>query len=182
MFSFQVSCVMALTTTATGLRIIFSLMNVSKHLQDAVRVWRVRPSLADREILVTYERRLSERRVFRATRSSEVFEACVGSLLDVRRFTDETLAQVTHPGARSVLGALLDDVRKFLDRWEGVHTPRDDERRHAFQRGDDPHAEFFKDLGALRERVTMWRRWLAEIEPSVKMPGTDGEAEDHDVR
>jgi len=161
---------MALSFAAV--KTLFDLMKVAPVVRSGLRKWKGRPNAADRERLVAYGRRLDERRVFFVSYNVEVVESCVGSLDEVRRFTDEVLSETKHEGARAVLGAILDVTRQFNDRWHGTRTPHDwdhDGHRHSHA-GNGGLANFFEDLGELRAKVRILAAALAEIEPDVSAP------------
>jgi hypothetical protein len=152
-------------------------MNVAPALRAKLAKYRGKPTAADQKTLVQFCRMINERRVFYAPFHMEVVEGCTGSLSHVKDETEKTLAAISHPGAEAVLGAFLDDLRRFLDKWSGKSTPRGlhfDTGRHP---GGEPWrdreadlAEFFTDLGRLRERASLWFGALAQIDAKVIVP------------
>jgi hypothetical protein len=152
----------------SALRGVMALFNVPVHIRKMVRATKRQPTREEAEILVAYARRLNERRVFFAPFNVEVVECCIGSLEEVRRFTDEALSKLKHPYARATVAAILEDVRHFLDRWRAFRTPRDPWRHRMHGDGEEAElAEFFKDLGELRIKVRMWCEMLVQIEPAL---------------
>jgi hypothetical protein len=168
-------------------------------LKLLLQAWKAAPELrglldaamkaqtkGDRELIVKYCRRLDERRVFSAPFSGEVVEVCVGSLSDVKDFTDETLAEVDHAGARAALGAIIDQIRCFLDSWGGFKTARIDwdfyPRRHDpltdRRLGGQQLADFFQDLGELRSKMRLLVSILVELAPKASAPRWAGRSED----
>lgn len=157
------------------LKTLLGLLKIAPAVQTGVRKWKGRPTEAERAHLVAWARRLDERRVFFADYNIEVVEACLASLDHVRQFTDEVLAEIEHPGARAMLGGILDSVRQFHDKWHGFRTPNHFDhwrpRPHRDGHGEDGDlANFFEDLGELRGRVRLLVGALCEIEPDVKAP------------
>lgn len=143
-------------------------------LRDEIRKAQGKPTKAESDCLIAYVRRLDERRVLYHPYNVEVVESCVGSLDEVRRFTDETLAKIESPAARAALGAILDRSRAFVDRWHGVHGPRDwwdygSPHRGPGSRGDGM-AEFFQDLGELRGTMRDMLQLLKLLEPKIDAP------------
>jgi len=124
--------------------------------------------------LIAYVRRLDERRVLFHPYHMEVLESCVGSLDEVRHFTDEALAQIENPAARAALGAILDRSRAFVDRWRGSHGLRDPWDHGGFHRGPgsqgESMAEFFQDLGELRGTMRDMLELLKLLEPKIEAP------------
>ena len=161
--------------TVLGL-VIKAVPTVRDHLRKAMG----KPSQIESECLIQYVRRLDERRVLYHPYNVEVIECCVSSLDEARRFTDETLAKVESPGARAALGAILDRVRAFLDRWHGARTPRDWWSHGGLHReaisGGDGLDEFFQDLGELRGTMTAMLELLKLVEPRIKAPNLLPEA------
>jgi hypothetical protein len=106
----------------------------------------------------------------------------VGSLSGVKELTEETLAEVHHPAAEAVLGAILDTLRSFLDKWNGARTPSWEWDRPWPTRGDygdwSTHGrareaslpEFFKDLGELRSRIRTFVGMLTDLESKAVAP------------
>jgi hypothetical protein len=151
-----------MATTAAAALTILRAMGLRPKIADAIAQWRCKPAKADRDLAVEFCRWLDERRVFQRPMNSEVVEACVSSLGYVRDRAAEFQARVEDNGVRAVLGGLLDVTRRFLDRWEGVSTPRPYPHHPPFERSphetpDDPGTadlpEFFEDLGELRGNV-----------------------------
>jgi hypothetical protein len=133
-----------------------------------------KPSKEDKQRLERYVRRLDERRVFYVDYNVEVVEACIGSLSSIKDHTEEVLAEVEHPGARAAIGAILDAIRMFLDKWSNFHTPRhhwdwDFERPGRRRTGGDL-AHFFEDLGELRGVVRLMVVALRELHSNVDAP------------
>jgi len=154
---------------------ILKLAGAVPAVGDKVNRLRGKLSRADRDRLVTYVHRINERRVFFHPYNSEVIEACVGSLDQVKKFTDETLAVVENVAAKAALGGILDATRAFLDGWRGIRTPhgspwaRGPIDRWSGQEGGDGKTmeEFFKDLGELRGAVKLMMALLEQIDPKL---------------
>jgi len=145
---------------------------------------RVRGKLtrSDLATLAKYVKRVDERRVFFHPYDSEVIEACVGSLDQVKNFTEETLASVKHEGAKAALGGILDATRAFVDRWHGARTPKGprwdlplDRWSDHESRQDRTMEQFFADLGELRGAVKLMLALLQEIEPKIVTPNLSDE-------
>jgi hypothetical protein len=141
------------------------MLAVAPRVYEKLQEWKGKPSKEDREKLIGYCRRMDERRVFRADYRVEELMACLSSLSQVKEFTDEILAEVSHPGAQAFLGAILDAIRRFLDEWERQrdHGDRWGGIGHGFRRD-----EFFQDLGELRGKVKIFISMLIELEPDAK--------------
>jgi hypothetical protein len=154
---------------------ILKMASAVPAVADQVSRLRRKLTRADRDRLTRYVRRINERRVFFHPYNSEVIEACVGSLDEVKRFTDETLAAIENEGAKAALGGILDATRAFLDRWRGTRTPhgrpwaRDPlDRWSGQERGEgETMEEFFKDLGELRGAVKLMMALLEQIDPNL---------------
>lgn len=134
-----------------------------------------KPSSDDKRRLLEYVRLLDERRVFYADYNSEVAECCLASLSSFKDRTEEVLSKVEHPGARAALGAILDALRQFLDKWAGFHTP------HGHWGWDFPRAAgdyasrrglagFFEDLGELRGVMKLLVVSLQVLHPKIEAP------------
>ena len=95
---------------------IMKLASALPAVCDQVNRLRRKLTRADRDRLAKYVHRINERRVFHHPYNSEVIEACVGSLDQVKQFTDETLASLENEEAKAALGAILDATRTFVDR------------------------------------------------------------------
>ena len=146
-------------------------------VRDEISKARGKPTKAESECLIAYVRRLDERRVLYHPFNVEVVESCVGSLDEVRRFTDETLAKIESPAARAALGAILDQSRAFVDRWHGARTHLDWWNHGGHHRGmissghrEDGLDEFFQDLGELRGTMKEMLALLKLLEPKIKAP------------
>src|SRR5450759_751226 len=113
------------TKASSGSTVRGLLIKLVPTVRDEISKARGKPTKAESECLIAYVRRLDERRVLYHPYHLEVVESCVGSLDEVRRFTDETLAKIENPAARAALGAILDRSRAFVDRWRGVHGTHD---------------------------------------------------------
>lgn len=103
----------------------------------------------------------------------EIAESCPASLSQVKEFTDDTLARLSHPTAQAALGAILDVVRSFLDTWEGTRTPHEPfERRpdHLHSHREADFALFLQDFGALREKMRVLVGMLELLEPKATAP------------
>jgi hypothetical protein len=161
---------------AYGIRLMFKAMSVAPRLPKLLGRYESKPSAGDRKVLVAFAKLMDERRVWRHPFHMEVFEACVSSLSLVKDKAEEAITQIENPGAQAVLGALLDDLRAFIDRWHGCSTPRSlrggwEPPGGGGQRGGDSDlTAFFDDLGALRVRAQLWMSALKEIEPKIKVP------------
>jgi hypothetical protein len=159
---------------------ILRLVSAVPAVSDEVSRLRRKLTRADRDRLTKYVRRINERRVFFQPYNSEVIEACVGSLDEVKRFTDETFAAIENDGAKAALGGILDATRTFLDRWRGTRTPHGRpwamdplDRRSAQERGDRDNKmmeDFFKDLGELRGAVKLMMALLEQIDQKLAAP------------
>ncbi len=150
----------------------FKLIGAAPKLYAKVQTWRGSPSKEDRARLIAYCRRLDERRVFSAPFDDEVEDVCVASLNQVKEFTDEALADIEHPAARAAVGAILDEVRKFLDKWHGYRGPRSFglHPRHPWRDQDVRSPDFFQDLGELRGKMKLLVGMLTEMVPAAKAP------------
>jgi hypothetical protein len=173
---------MVLTISAVGaaLSILFRVMNVAPKLRARLAKYKGKPTDDDRKILVQFARVINERRVFHASFHMEVVEACLGSLGYVKDETEKVIASISHPAAEAVLGAFLDDLRAFLDKWHGKSTPRTLHLDGRPRSQDDPWRDreadlpaFFSDLGQLRERANVWFGALKQVEPKVAVPKFD---------
>ena len=169
--------ILTVSAIAAAISVMFKVMNVAPKLQEKLAKYRGKPTAEERKVLVQFCRTISERRVFYAPYDSEVVEGCVGSLREVKNKTEKVLASISNPGVQALLGAFLDDVRAFLDKWSGKSTPRGmspdswGPERHAPWRDREADLpEFFRGLGQLRERAVVWFAWLAQIEPKAKIP------------
>jgi hypothetical protein len=168
------------------LKLLLQAWKVAPELRGLLDGALKAPTKQDRERIVNYVRRLEERRVFSAHFNSEVVEVCIGSLSQVKDFTDETLAQVDHPGARAALGAIIDQVRLFLDAWSRFKTARID--WDDYPRRPDPFVErnlrggqlaaFFQDLGELRSKMRLLVSILIQLAPKAAAPNLLGQPED----
>jgi hypothetical protein len=158
---------------------VFELLRVAKALHEGVQDWRGRPTKTERERLVEYCRRLDERRVFSAPFYDEVEISCIGSLEQIKDFTDEALSKMKHPAARAALGAILDQVRRFLDTWRNPRQRRPFALHgHWHDRGDgQQRMEFFQDLGELRANMKLLVGIVAELAPGADAPKLFGHAE-----
>ena len=123
-----------------------------------------KPSPEDAKEIVAYCKHIDERRVFFFSSGDEQIGSCLWSLNEVRQATIETKAKIEHPGIAAFLGAALDAVRAFLDKWVGFGTDRRD-RRHL----DSEHA-FFADLGDLRSKMRTYVAMFATFAPKAKAP------------
>ena len=130
-----------------------------------------KPNAKDRKKLIEFCELLDQRRVFYAPFNVEVVEVCLGSLRMVQDETTKRIAELEHPGARAMLEAVQDHLRVFVDRWAGFRTPHRGEHDH-----DGRLAEFFRDLGVLRERVRLCTEGIAIIEPKAKVLRADENA------
>lgn len=136
---------------------------------DALAAWKMKPKKPDRDEVVKYCRLLEERRVFHVPMSIEVFEACIGSLRYVADRTGEYQAKLDDEVTAAVLGAVLDALRDFLDRWEN-HARRSD-RMHLPRWApemDEDSAAFFQDLGELRGKVRLLLSLLRPLDKRLK--------------
>ena len=163
----------------TLLSVILKIPGLVPAMDDGIARLRGKLTRSDREKLLKYVRRLDERRVFFHPYGIEVVEACVGSLDQVKEFTDEIRASIEHEGARAAIGAILDATRTFVERWKGFSTPRKPPSEHdAFRprnpRGGSDHGRtletFFEDLGELRGVVRLMLALLQEIDPKLMAP------------
>jgi hypothetical protein len=165
--------------TLASLIMAMKALRISASVYEKIQVFKGKPGKADRERLIKYTRRLDERRVFVATFDEEQGGACVGSLDEVRRFTDEALAELEHPGARAVLGGILDSIRLFLDRWGGPRLRFRPWMLHHGDPGQDEFSRFFEDLGELRGKVAGLIELLAMWEPKAVAPKLAGGGDVH---
>ena len=153
------------------------VVKIAPDILDSLRKKFGKATKAEAERLVAYARRLDERRVFYFPYDMESEALCISSLDEVRRFTDETLAEMGNEAARAALGAILDHLRAFLDKWSGARMPRARWDHPRFYRGMDPsdHHEdgidrFFQDLGELRSTMKAMIELLRLLEPKVSAP------------
>lgn len=163
---------------AIAIKAVLKLISVSPAVYEKLKEWKGKPTKAEREILVKYCRRIDERRVFRAPFHAEVLEACVNSLSQVKEYTDATLAELEHAGARATLGAILDVTRTFLDKWHGRRTPRMGWMPGFHRDEGDSANEFFEDLGELRGKMKVLVGILSELEPRASCPNLLGAGDD----
>lgn len=152
-----------------GLGTVFKALGAAPKLYEKYEEWQGKPTAKDRDLIVEYCRRLDERRVFSEAHQSEVVEACLASLDEVRAFTDEVLARARHPVAQAAMGAVLDEVRKFLDKWIPRRSPRLNHRLREFP-GREPSHEFFQDLGELRVKMRIYVGMLTDLVPKATAP------------
>lgn len=167
-------------TYLTAFIAILKAAAASPRWYEKLQVAKGKPSKADRDRLIAYCRRIDERRVFSAPFNVEVVECCVASLSQIKEFTDATLANLAHPAAQAVVGAMLDEVRHFLDRWGGYQTPRYpwDIAPPSYRREGEEFTAFFQDLGELRAKMRLFVGMLEELEPraqATRLLGHDGE-------
>ena len=173
-----------MVTNAPSVSTVLGLVvKAAPDILDALRKKYGKPTRAESARLIAYARRLDERRVFYFPYDMESDVMCVSSLDEVRRFTDEALADMGNAGGRAALGAILDHLRAFLDKWSGAHIPRDHwDRRRLFggmAPGDHPEDgidTFFQDLGELRSTMKQMLELLRLIEPKIKAPNLLPEA------
>ena len=85
-----------------------------------------------------------------------------GSLRYVQTEISTAMSKISQPGIHELLGAMLDDVRGFTDKWSGLENPRGGVM-------EERHVTFFQDLGTLRERVRLWGEGFAMFEPKAKI-------------
>jgi hypothetical protein len=162
-----------ISTTVSSIGLLFKTMDVAPKLVKLLGMYESAPSKADRKLLVSFAALVESRRVYHRSFELEVFEMCLGSLAHVKDEIEKTLTNITNPGAQAVLGALLDDHRKFIDKWHGHNTPHN--LLQGWTRPGKPNdaqelAGFFDDLGELRARTQLWMGCLNEIEPTAKVP------------
>lgn len=163
--------------TITGFKAVFKVLSIAPSVYEKLNEWRGKPSKNERELLVRYTRRLDERRVFRVPLDVEVAESCVWSLSEVKKYTDEALAELEHPAARAALGAILDVLRGFLDEWHGRQRP--DPFGWASRGREGEVSAFYEDLGELRGKMRQLVTLIAALEPRATCPQLlDGEAND----
>lgn len=98
-------------------------LTLASVLRDVVRTLTDKPSVADSKLLVEYVRRLDGRRVFYAPWNSEVVELVLGSLREVKNWTEEVSAKLDHQASRILVAFMLDKMRAFLDKWHAFRTP-----------------------------------------------------------
>jgi hypothetical protein len=166
------------TKASPGVSTVLGLIvKAAPGILDALRKTYGKPTKAETHRLIAYARRLDERRVFYFPYDVECEVMCISSLDEVRRFTDETLAEMGNEGARAALGAILDHLRAYLDKWSAARMPRDHWDRRRFFRGmapgdhsDDGIDSFFQDLGELRSTMKQMLELLRLIEPKIKAP------------
>ena len=134
------------------------------------------PLAEDKKLLKELRTQLEERRVFRAAFRDEIEVACLASLDEVRRASYDVLGKLENEPSKAIVGALLNDVRSFLDTWRG---PRG--RRVGYDSGighgpDVALPEFFLELGALRLNVATYREMLEELEAETLFKRLFGKA------
>lgn len=161
----------------SAFKAVLAALKASKSLYEGFQQWKGRPTKADQEALVAYCRRLDERRVFSAPFNIEVEEVCVSSVNGVKDVTEDVLSKLKHPAAQAALGAILDELRRFLDRWYGYRGPerfplhrRGDPGFHRDDDGLQQQMEFFKDLGELRGRMKVFVGMIIELAPKAVAP------------
>lgn len=171
---------MAATPDYAAFKMVLGLLRVARDVYETAQNWKGRPTKGERDLLLQYCNRLDERRVFSVSFNDEAEMLCVGSLEQVKTFTDEVLSKLKHPAARAALGAILDQVRRFLDRWCDSSHPR----RHA-SHGDwnvplearQRRMEFFQDLGELRGNMKLLVRLIGDLVPEVRAPNLLGDSD-----
>jgi hypothetical protein len=154
-----------------GFKLALKVLGVAPRLYEHVKVWKGGPTKEDSERLVRYCRRLDERRVFSAPYHMELAQSCVGSISEVRQYTDEALADIKHPVARAAIGAILDEVRRFEDKWHGYQSSADWHPHRfggRFERTSD--RDFFQDLGGLRDKMKVFVGMITELVPDATAP------------
>jgi hypothetical protein len=164
--------------TKTILDAILKLVSFVPAAAERVNTARGKLSSSDRNLLETYVGRIDERKVFFVPYASEVVEACVFSLDQVKGFTDKTRASVRHAAAKAALGVILDSTKGFVQSWTGVRTPFDRgwrelplEERLNHDLGDGRTiAEFFTSLGELRGVVKLMMLYIQELDPKLVAP------------
>lgn len=136
-------------------------------------------SKVDQRLVKEFVGRLDERRVFYVPYHAEQVEQVVGSLRTVAKDSLQTLAGLSHGPSKAAVGVVLDQTRKFLDRWGDARTPPQRGRFPAWF--DQETSKFFEDLGELRGQVRFAVEFLQEFAdaqlraPSILGEGTDGE-------
>jgi hypothetical protein len=136
-------------------------------------------SVVDQQLVKEFVGRLDERRVFHAPYHAERVELVVGSLRRVVEDSHQTLASLSHGPSKAAAGVILDQTRKFLDRWGDARTPTQRGKFPAWF--DEETSRFFEDLGELRGQIRFAVEFLQEFAdpqlraPSVLTEGTDGE-------
>ena len=88
----------------------------------------------------------------------------------MKELTEETMAGLKHTAAEAILGAILDTLRSFLDKWYGHHTPPLGWDWRAEGNGREKLPDFFKDLGELRSRMRTFIGMLTEFDPKATAP------------
>jgi hypothetical protein len=170
-----------MTEWLSTLKLLLQAWKAAPELRSLLDQANHAPTKRDRDAIVKYCRRLDERRVFSHPYNSEVVELCIASLSQVKDFTDETLAEVEHPGARAALGAMIDQSRRFLDVWGRFKTARVDWDFHPRHSMHDDRllvagqlAAFFQDLGELRSNVRLLVSILVQLAPKAAAPNLLG--------
>lgn len=160
------------SSIVSGINFLFKLMGVAPKLMKLLGRFEKSPSKEDRKVLVAFAKLVEERRVYHQPYNVEVFEACVGSISYMKDQIEKTIAEIENPGARAVIGAMLDDHRAFVDTWHGRKTPHMVHADWNRPRHDDSEMlpAFYEDLGELRTRTKAWMGALSEIEPKVAVP------------
>lgn len=154
-----------------ALKWLMKLAGAVPKLYEKLQQWRGQPSREDRERLLRYCRRLDERRVFSAPFNQEVDAACLASLEQVKSYTDEALSEVEHPAAQAAVGAILDEVRGFIDKWHGFRLHHRHWDMPPFgPRGSDGMKDFFQDLGELRGKMRIFVGILTALVPEARAP------------
>jgi hypothetical protein len=85
-------------------------------------------------------------------------------------YTDEALSEVDHPLAQAAVGAILDELRAFIDKWHGHRGRRWSPPHHWDRDEGERERDFFQDLRELRGRMRIFVGMLTELVPEAKAP------------
>jgi len=135
----------------------------AKLAADLVSWLEDRPLAEDKKEIRAYVQRLNDRRVFYVPLHSERANACVGSLGEVKRWTEEARSKIKHGGLQAALAGIQGNVRAFLDTWQDrpfVQTGN----------GSDPeNLAFLVALGELRGAIRHDLEFIKLLDDKVKL-------------
>ncbi len=153
-----------------ALKVLLTLANVGqKIVKKAIKALEepFTASNEDRKLIVAYCKSLDERRALFAPYHAEVAGSVMSSLDAVREQTRVVHAQLEHPVATAYLEAILDHLRKFLDKWDARLRESGSYRREP---RDQELVEFCVDLGSLRESIRTFVALMPDIDKKAKAP------------
>lgn len=164
--------------------VLLSLLRLIPCAYEKAVEWTGKPGKEDKKKVREFVGLINERRVFLAPYNAEVVECVLGFLRVVLDTAAKTHAAITHPMSKQSVGVVLDDTRKFLDRWSRYTTPRSERLRPAWEHFDDQSElnkllEFYADLGELRGKVKTAVQLLKEYaDPTLAAPNLLDAADD----